>query len=245
MRRLAPRSGWRLCEYCGSPLHERAWRHQSKRCPGYSDLWAMDTFVCFGENLKTHGSEAVLFSVTAPGADQLPWDETTCRVEGEHRHSGALGCQVEAGQALLWNESAQHRFSTAQREGACRPDADKARKGDAQCPRIAAAIGRRLDSALRDSPRLDESSGHRRGSRACAWRRPACLVGGAPSSRGSLCPTASASLWTYSTARATSSCPGDRLERSHHLLDERPSPDVQPCPVLHGELAPGVLWPGV
>jgi hypothetical protein len=111
--------------------------------------------------------------------------------------------------------------------------------------RIAAAIGRRLDSALRDSPRLDESSGHRRGSRACAWRRPACLVGGAPSSRGSLCPTASASLWTYSTARATSSCPGDRLERSHHLLDERPSPDVQPCPVLHGELAPGVLWPGV
>jgi len=116
MRRSALRSGWRSCEHCGAPLHERAWRHQSKRCPGYSDLWAMDTYVCFGENLKAHGREAVLFSVTAPGADQLPWDARACRVPGEHRHSGELGCQVEAGQALLWNESAQHRFSTAQRE---------------------------------------------------------------------------------------------------------------------------------
>jgi hypothetical protein len=66
----------------------------------------MDTYVCFGENLKAHRSEAVLSSVNAPGADQLPWDREACTVAGEHRHSGELGCQVEAGQALLWNESA-------------------------------------------------------------------------------------------------------------------------------------------
>jgi hypothetical protein len=76
----------------------------------------MDLYVCFGENLKAHGGEAVLFSVTAPGADQLPWDEGACVVPGKHKHSGELGCQVEAGQALLWNESAQKRFSAAQRE---------------------------------------------------------------------------------------------------------------------------------
>jgi hypothetical protein len=62
----------RVCPDCGAQLHERAWRHQSKRCPRYSDLWAMDVYVCFGENLKAHGTEAVLFSITAPGADELP-----------------------------------------------------------------------------------------------------------------------------------------------------------------------------
>jgi hypothetical protein len=36
-------------------LPERVWSHQSKRCPGYSDLWQMDVYVCFGENLKAHG----------------------------------------------------------------------------------------------------------------------------------------------------------------------------------------------
>ncbi len=69
----------------------------------------MDVYVCFGENLKAHGTEAVLFSVTAPGSDHLPWDESACAVAGDHKHSGLLGCQVEAGQALVWNESAQHR----------------------------------------------------------------------------------------------------------------------------------------
>jgi hypothetical protein len=122
MRRSAPRSGRRSCEYCGTPLHERAWRHQSKRCPGYADLWAMDTYVCLGENLKAHGGEAVLFSVTAPGSDHLRWDESACTVAGDHEHSGKLGCQVEAGQALLWNERAQQRFSDDQREAKRRAD---------------------------------------------------------------------------------------------------------------------------
>jgi hypothetical protein len=82
----------------------------------------MDVYVCFGENLKVHGSEAVLLSITAPGADHLPWDESACTIPGPHKHSGQLGCQVEEGQALLWNESAQHRFSTAQREAKRRAD---------------------------------------------------------------------------------------------------------------------------
>jgi hypothetical protein len=122
----------RVCPDCGAQLHERAWRHQSKRCPGYSDLWAMDVYVCFGENRKAHGTEAVLFSITAPGADELPWDESACTVAGPHRHSGELGCQVEAGQATLWNESAQHRFSTAQREAKRRADVALRKLGSAR-----------------------------------------------------------------------------------------------------------------
>jgi hypothetical protein len=106
MRRSAPRSGRRSCEYCGTPLHERVWRHQSKRCPGYSDLWAMDTYVCFGENLKAHGGEAVLFSVTAPGSDQLPWDESACTVAGEHEHSGSWAVR---------SKRAKHFYGTSPR----------------------------------------------------------------------------------------------------------------------------------
>jgi hypothetical protein len=122
MGHWAPLRAGRVCEHCGSFLQERAWRHQSKRCPGYSDMWQMDVYVCLAENLKAHGTEAVLFSVTAPGADQLPWDEDRCRVAGKHKHTGELGCEVESGQALLWNESAQSRFSTAQREAKRRAD---------------------------------------------------------------------------------------------------------------------------
>jgi len=115
-------TGHRRCEDCGRPLHERAWRHQSKRCPGYAGLWAFDLYVCFGENLKAHGGTAVLFTVTPPGADQLPWDESKCLLAGPHKHNGELGCEVEAGQALLWNESAQARFTAAQREAKRRAD---------------------------------------------------------------------------------------------------------------------------
>jgi hypothetical protein len=61
----------------------------------------MDTYV-FGENLKPHGGEAVLSSVNAPRANQIPWDRDACTVAGEHKHSGELGCQVEVGQALVW-----------------------------------------------------------------------------------------------------------------------------------------------
>jgi len=93
----------------------------------------MDVYVCFGENLKAHGTEAALFSVTAPGADQLPWDESFCTVASPHRHSGELGCQVELGQATLWNESAQHRFSAAQREAKRQADKALRKLGSSRC----------------------------------------------------------------------------------------------------------------
>ena len=52
----------------------------------------------------------VLLAVTAPGADQLPWDESHCRPLGNHRHSGSLGCRVDPVAARDWNESASKRW---------------------------------------------------------------------------------------------------------------------------------------
>ena len=41
--------------------------------------------------------------VTAPGADVLPWDEERCKVPGEHKHSGGLGCECDKRAADRWN----------------------------------------------------------------------------------------------------------------------------------------------
>ncbi len=56
------------------------------------------------------GESVVLLAVTAPGADQLPWDESHCRPLGDHRHSGSLGCRVDPVAAREWNRSASDRW---------------------------------------------------------------------------------------------------------------------------------------
>ena len=93
--------GWRLCKHCGKPLHPNVFRHASKRCPGYSGLWAMDVYVVFGENVREFGGRAALFTVTPPGIEYLPWDKDHCRHLGEHKHNGELGCGVDPKMAAM------------------------------------------------------------------------------------------------------------------------------------------------
>lgn len=61
-------------------------------------------------NLETVRGDIVLSAVTAPGAGELPWDESVCAGLGEHEHSGKLGCRVEHAAARAWNESAPDRW---------------------------------------------------------------------------------------------------------------------------------------
>jgi hypothetical protein len=61
-------------------------------------------------NLETLHGDIVLSAVTAPGADELPWDESVCVGLGEHKHSGKLGCRVDRVEARAWNESAADRW---------------------------------------------------------------------------------------------------------------------------------------
>jgi hypothetical protein len=63
------------------------------------------------ENLAVYeGGSVVVLAVTAPGADELPWDESHCRPLGDHRHSGSLGCRVAPVAAHAWNQSASNRW---------------------------------------------------------------------------------------------------------------------------------------
>lgn len=113
---------WRRCKDCGNRLPAHVWRHSSKRCPGYSWLWAMDAYVVIGENLTAYGGKGVMLTITAPGADTLGWDRASCVVEGPHTCSGERGCQVDPKMAAVWNETAQKRFTAAQREAKRRAD---------------------------------------------------------------------------------------------------------------------------
>lgn len=124
-----PGSEWKRCPDCGKRLPSQVWRHASKRCPGYSRLWAMDAYVVIGENLGFYGGNGVLLSITAPGAETLDWDRSLCTVEGPHECSGRLGCQVDPKMAEVWNETAQERFTAAQREAKRRADKALRRQG--------------------------------------------------------------------------------------------------------------------
>ena len=54
-------------------------------------------------------------AVTAPGADELPWDAEHCAALGVHHHSGKLGCRVQRVHARAWNETASARWRALHR----------------------------------------------------------------------------------------------------------------------------------
>jgi hypothetical protein len=66
------------------------------------------------ENLEAYGGKVVLVSITAPGADRLPWDETLCGHKGKpgrpHRHAGKRGCRVQQRAAREWTETCTLRW---------------------------------------------------------------------------------------------------------------------------------------
>jgi hypothetical protein len=99
------------CTHCGRYTYGRAAVCRRRRCPGYAPLWAGDQRRKLFENLAVYeGESVVLLTVTAPGADQLPWDEDHCRPLGDHRHGGSLGCRVDPVAARDWNRSASDRW---------------------------------------------------------------------------------------------------------------------------------------
>jgi hypothetical protein len=62
------------------------------------------------ENLIAYGGKAVMFTLTPPGADVLPWDRSKC---GHHvgQCSGPAGCVVRAPDRWRWNASFPKRLS--------------------------------------------------------------------------------------------------------------------------------------
>jgi hypothetical protein len=60
-------------------------------------------------NLVAWDGKTCLMTLTAPGADKLPWDRSKCP-PGEHVCSGRLGCQVDWVAAAEWNSDVTKRL---------------------------------------------------------------------------------------------------------------------------------------
>jgi hypothetical protein len=83
-------------------------------------LWAGDTRRKLLVNVEAYGGAVALVTVTAPGARDLPWDESVCAHLGKHRHSGKLGCKVDERAAHLWNLQAPGDWRRLHRKASTR-----------------------------------------------------------------------------------------------------------------------------
>jgi hypothetical protein len=113
---------------CGRPLPDGVRRCSSRTCPEYAPIWARDTrrrlFVNL-EQLKL----SVMFSVTAPGADQYPFDPRFCSHSPSTRCSGTIGCRVAPDVALAFNRAAGKWWSELHRAAKTRADRATGFKG--------------------------------------------------------------------------------------------------------------------
>ena len=97
-----------FCEDCFRSLW-RGGRCKRRDCPGYASIYLRDQAERLRENLAAWDGKTCLVTLTAPGADLLPWDPTKCP-GGQHRCSGKLGCRVNWLDAAIWNSTVTKRL---------------------------------------------------------------------------------------------------------------------------------------
>jgi hypothetical protein len=80
-------------------------RCRSRKCDVCGQLWAGDTRVRLLANINAYGGDVALITITAPGADVLPWaDDSRCTVVPAARYR--------------WNRSAPDRWRTLHQRSA-------------------------------------------------------------------------------------------------------------------------------
>jgi hypothetical protein len=72
-----------------------------RRCSHCGKGWVASWEAITRLNIGALGGRVVLISLTAPGADRLPW---SCAKD--HRHAGSRGCRVKSDDADVWAEHA-------------------------------------------------------------------------------------------------------------------------------------------
>lgn len=97
-----------FCEQCFRSLWKGG-RCKRRDCPAYAPIYLRDQAVTLRENLAAWDGNTCLVTLTAPGADVLPWDPGKCP-PGGHRCSGKLGCRVYRHTAAVWNSTVTKRL---------------------------------------------------------------------------------------------------------------------------------------
>jgi len=97
-----------FCPHCLRSLWEgRSCKRRD--CPKYAPIYLRDNAERIRANLAAWSGGVTLMTLTAPGADELPWDPRKCPPH-PHRCSGRLGCRVEVGTAATWNSTVTKRL---------------------------------------------------------------------------------------------------------------------------------------
>lgn len=86
-------------------------RCRRRKCHHCGPIRQNDEYRKFHENIRHYDGRVVLVAVTAPGADQLPWDVDHCADFGPHRHTGPRGCRVVRDLADEWNGDASAEYA--------------------------------------------------------------------------------------------------------------------------------------
>jgi hypothetical protein len=82
------------------------------------------------DNLDAYEGRAVMVTLTPPGEDQLPWDESVCGHLGPHKHTGKNGvCKIVSEVCDAWNENASERARELNRVAKLRADRELAKRG--------------------------------------------------------------------------------------------------------------------
>jgi hypothetical protein len=104
-------------------------RCKRRDCPAYAPIYLRDHAERLRRNLAAWGGKTVLVTLTAPGADLLPWDRSKCQ-PGEHVCSGPRGCQVDSIAAANWNATVTKRLGNLLK--AAREQARRTHRGAAR-----------------------------------------------------------------------------------------------------------------
>lgn len=112
------RSGWcerpgRIaCVKCAAWCLKRCGAARASRCDHCADVHRGDVASVGRSGWLDHAAERGYFvTLTAPGADELPWDTDLCRHSPDVACSGTIGCVVEAHALALWHNRLGQRWS--------------------------------------------------------------------------------------------------------------------------------------
>jgi hypothetical protein len=100
----------RICVHCGRSRFG-SMPCKRRQCPSYAAVWAYDWRIVLLENLIAYGGKAVMYTLTPPGADVLPFDRSRCSHSPQVSCSALRGCVVELGARRRWNATFQRRLS--------------------------------------------------------------------------------------------------------------------------------------
>lgn len=99
------------CQWCRDMKFSRCGTGRTSRCAPCASLKRGDLRAVARSGASDAASLVALLTLTAPGADHLPWDRESCSHGPGVRCSGKIGCKVDADAAAAWHSTLARRWS--------------------------------------------------------------------------------------------------------------------------------------